>query len=94
MGYCLLAARNNAPERLLYDLAIATVIVLNVDHPQDCDRDAGCENLLHVQDPSSQCDEDAGFVATRNVQCEGRSGNPPVPAKEPAVCAKVNSIKH
>jgi hypothetical protein len=94
MDYCLLAARNNALERPLYNRTVATVIEFNVDHPQSRDRDAGCENLLHGQYPSSQYDEDAGFVATRNLQSGCKRDNPPVPVKEPALCAKVNSIKH
>jgi hypothetical protein len=61
-------SRDDAAERTLHNCAVATIVEFNVDRPQDCDRNAGCKKLLHVQYPSSQWDEDVGFGAARNIQ--------------------------
>lgn len=61
-------SRDDAVERTLHNCAVPTIVEFNVDRPQDCDRNAGSKKLLHVQYPSSQCDEDVGFGAARNIQ--------------------------
>jgi hypothetical protein len=75
-------SRDHAAERTHHNCAVATIVEFNVDRPQDCDRNAGCKKLLHVQYPSSQWDEDSVRPAIFNsetsleklrFQCRNRS---------------------
>jgi hypothetical protein len=87
-------SRDHAVERTLHNCAVATIVEFNVDRPQDCDRNARSNELLHVQHPSSQWDEDVGFRAARNIQYATSEENCGSNGGTRSFVFKSNSIGH